>query len=49
MTLWEYEQELEDSIIWHRVPRSYIKDKPTYPWVPQDTPFTVNFDLNAPK
>ncbi len=26
MTLWEREQELEDAIIWHRVPRTYIKD-----------------------
>lgn len=49
MTTWEYEQELEDAKIWHRVPRSYIFDKPTYPWVPQDTMYTVNFDLNAPK
>lgn len=49
MTKWEYEQELEDAKWWCRVPRTYIKDKPTYPWVPQDTPYCVNFDLNAPQ
>lgn len=49
MTKWEYEQELEDSKIWCRVPRSFIHDKPTYPWVPQDSIYTVNFDLNAPQ
>lgn len=49
MTPWEYEQELEDAKIWCRNPRTFIKDKPTYPWVPQNVPYTVNFDLNAPK
>lgn len=48
MTLWEREQELEDAIIWHRVPRTYIKDKPFYPWVRTDERFCVNFDLNPP-
>lgn len=49
MTPKEYENELEDSKIWRRVPRTHIFDKPTYPWCPQDTAFTVNFDLNAPQ
>nr|UHS18314.1 MAG: hypothetical protein [Betatorquevirus sp.] len=49
MTAWEFKEELEDAAFWHRAPRMFIKDRPTYPWVPQDTPFTVNFDLNAPK
>lgn len=49
MTPKEYENELEDAKIWCRAPRTYIRDKPTYPWVPQDSPFCVNFDLNAPQ
>lgn len=49
MNKWEYEQELQDSKIWLRVPRTHIFDKPTYPWVPQCSPYTVNFDLNAPQ
>lgn len=49
MNVWEYEQELEDAKIWCRVPRTHIKDRPTYPWVPQDSIYTVNFDLNAPQ
>lgn len=49
MTKWEYEQELEDAKYWCRVPRTFINDKPTYPWVPQNSPYCVNFDLNAPQ
>lgn len=49
MTKWEFEQELQDAAIWHRVPRTHIYDKPTYPWVPQNSKYTVNFDLNAPQ
>lgn len=49
MTQWEWEQELEDSRIWFRVPRQFIKDKPTYPWVPQQSKYMVNFDLNPPQ
>lgn len=45
----EYEEEVADAIIWKRVPRTHLYDKPTYPWVPQCSPFTVNFDLNAPQ
>ncbi len=40
----EFEQELEISKIFQRPPRSFIHDKPFYPWVPL-TPL-VNFDLN---
>lgn len=49
MTPWEYEQELEDAKIWHRVPRDFIFDHPTYPYVPQIPKYCVNFDLNAPQ
>ncbi len=49
MTAKEYEQELIDAKAWCRVPRKYIFDKPTYPWVPQESPYMVNFDLNAPQ
>ncbi len=44
----EYEQEVEEAKIWRRVPRSFILDRPTYPWVPQNTKHMVNFDLNPP-
>lgn len=49
MTEKEYADEVEEAKIWFRVPRSYIFDRPTYPWCPQDTKYTVNFDLNAPQ
>lgn len=49
MTAKEYAEELEEAKIWHRVPRDYIFDHPTYPWVPQVPKYTVNFDLNAPQ
>ncbi|AXQ66411.1 MAG: hypothetical protein [Anelloviridae sp.] len=49
MTAKEYAEELQDAKIWHRVPRDYIFDHPTYPWVPQIPKYTVNFDLNAPQ
>lgn len=49
MTPKEYAEELEDAKIWRRVPRDFIFDHPTYPWVPQVPKYTVNFDLNAPQ
>nr|DAF43304.1 MAG TPA: TT viral ORF2 [Anelloviridae sp. cte1V1] len=49
MNAWEYAEELFDAYVWKRVPRTHIFDRPTYPWCPQDTKYTVNFDLNAPQ
>lgn len=49
MTKWEYEQELADAKFWGRVPRNYIFDRPTYPYVPEVPKYCVNFDLNAPQ
>jgi len=49
MNPWEFAQELEDAKIWGRMPRTHIFDKPTYPYVPQMSKYTVNFDLNAPQ
>lgn len=49
MTKWEYEQELADAKLWGRVPRNYIFDRPTYPYVPEVPKYCVNFDLNAPQ
>lgn len=49
MTPWEYEQEIQEAIIWCRAPRDFIFDKPTYPYCPQVPKYTVNFDLNAPQ
>lgn len=40
----EFAEELEDAKIWHRPPRIYIRDPPTYPWVPPEP--VVNFALN---
>ena len=44
--------EMEDELFWCRVfkrhPRSFIKDKPFYPYVPTDEKCKVNFDLNYP-
>lgn len=41
----EFAEELDDAKHWHRPPRSFIKDIPTYPWMPK--PYSaVNFDLN---
>ncbi len=48
MTLWEREQDLEDSKIWGRTPRSFIFDKHFYPECPAVSKYSVNFDLNAP-
>ena len=48
MTSKEFQEELEDSKIWCRNPRTFIHDKPMYPWVPEVPKYTVNFDLNAP-
>lgn len=48
MTAKEFAEELQDAKFWCRVPRTHILDKPTYPWVPQDTTHMVNFDLNFP-
>lgn len=49
MNAWEYEQELQDSKIWQRVPRQFILDRPTYPWIKPDYTKCVNFDLNVPE
>lgn len=48
MTAQEYEWELQDAKAWHRVPRDFIFDKVTYPWIPQNSKYRVNFDLNYP-
>lgn len=40
----ELADEIETAKIWKRPIRSFIKDKPTYPWVPP-TPL-ANFNLN---
>lgn len=51
MTPEEFEQELIIARIFQRPPCYFIKDKPTYPWVPKpsDQKFMVNFDLNPPQ
>lgn len=49
MTSKEFAEELMDAYIWKRVPRTHIHDHPTYPYVPQVSDYTVNFDLNAPQ
>lgn len=48
MTPKEFQEELEDAKIWQRVPRTFILDHPTYPWVKPDYTKMVNFDLNPP-
>lgn len=48
MTPKEFEEELADSKIWQRVPRTFILDRPFYPWVKTDNTKCVNFDLNYP-
>lgn len=48
MTPWEFAQELEDAAIWKRRPRTFIRDKPIYPYVYTDNKQCVNFDLNYP-
>lgn len=48
MTSKEFEEELNDAKCWHRVPRTFIFDHPTYPWVKPDYTKCVNFDLNPP-
>lgn len=48
MNAWEREQEIQDAIIWKRVPRDYIRDKPFYPYVIPNNKYMVNFDLNPP-
>lgn len=40
----ELADEIETATIWKRPVRSFIKDPPTYPWVPP-TPL-ANFNLN---
>ncbi len=42
----EFEQELEDSKIWGHRPRTFLKDKPFYDFLPI-TPLVprINFDL----
>lgn len=51
MTPQEYADELIISKIFKRPPRTYIKDKPFYPYVltKPDCKYTVNFDLNYPQ
>lgn len=51
MTPEEFEQELILARIFKRPPCYFIKDRPTYPWVPKptDEKFMVNFDLNPPQ
>lgn len=44
----EYELELMLAKAFCRPPRSYIKDKPFYPYVITDPKYKVNFDLNYP-
>lgn len=48
MTPQEYEEELLLAKLFKRPPRSYIKDKPFYPYVPKNEQCMVNFDLNYP-
>lgn len=49
MTPTEFADELVLCKIFQRPPRSFIKDKPFYPYVPPSDIYTVNFDLNAPQ
>lgn len=49
MTAQELEWELQDAKAWLRVPRTHIFDRPTYPWVPENPKYMVNFDLNPPQ
>lgn len=49
MTPKERAEEIQEAIIWKRVPRDYILDRPTYPWIKPDYNYMVNFDLNPPK
>nr|UHS18350.1 MAG: hypothetical protein [Betatorquevirus sp.] len=49
MTPQEYEDEILTAKIWGRVPRDFIFDHPTYPYVPTVPKYSVNFDLNAPQ
>ncbi len=39
----ELEDEIQTAAIWRRPVRSFIKDKPTYPWCPIEP--LCNFDL----
>lgn len=48
MTPQEYEEELQICKLFKRVPRTFILDKPTYPYVPTVPHYPVNFDLNYP-
>lgn len=49
MTPQELEWEIQDAKAWLRVPRTHIFDRPTYPWVPENPKYMVNFDLNPPQ
>ncbi len=42
----EWMEELEDARYWHRPPRPFLKDVPTYPWVEKNYNSPVTFDLN---
>lgn len=46
----ELETEYELCSIFHRPPRTYLHDKPFYPWLPPEPIVpSVNFDLNFKK
>lgn len=49
MTPWELQEEKIVANLFKRPMRHYIHDKPTYPYVPTNVPYCVNFDLNAPQ
>lgn len=42
----EFAEELEDAKIWHRYPRTFIKDQPWYPWAYPPPKPDICFDLN---
>lgn len=48
----EQAEEKEDAAIWRRPQRTFLLDKPYYPWCPKDPEkfisdyYRVNFDLN---
>ncbi len=46
---WEWEQEVQEAILWGRQPRPYLFDKPFYKECPPVPKYCVNFDLNAPQ
>ncbi len=48
----EFQEEIEDAFHWKRPVRTFIRDTPTYPWVPKNpyefmqNYYNVCFDLN---